>query len=228
MCGFVEMATTTTFEHWSPRPARDDGHGRADGGSGGARLRIRDSDGSSYMASNKSLRRSVFREEGLDDLNTSVHIIREGESAPDIGPPSPHIHSSTKASKAGGVSSKLGTVSGPGLGGTKAANSSTPGPAFTTLPRAALMIMLIAMVVPGFRYGSDSNGNTVSMPGVEADVIRSAEMVDNGALIEGRAESPTDTCTRWAHQVANVNGTVYIYGGEAKQMAGQSTDTWSM
>lgn len=133
----------------------------------------------------------MFKEEGLDDLNTSVHIIREGESAPDLGPEI--VHRGTIAPKDGGLS-KLGTKSIPGL---KPANSSAPPSAFSTLPRAALIVFLIAMVLPGFRYGSDGDG---TMAGAEADVIRGAPMVENGSMIEGRDTSPTDTCTRWAHQ----------------------------
>ncbi|KAI9769545.1 MAG: hypothetical protein M1840_004023 [Geoglossum simile] len=42
-----------------------------------------------------------------------------------------------------------------------------------------------------------------------------------------RGNSLTDTCTRWSHQSALVNGILYIYGGQSKREAKQSTDTWN-
>ena len=55
-------------------------------------------------------------------------------------------------------------------------------------------------------------------PIIETEVIRSIEKRDN---------SPTDVCTRWAHQTALVNGTLYIYGGEATTSPGQTSNTWN-
>lgn len=49
---------------------------------------------------------------------------------------------------------------------------------------------------------------------------------DAGPLMR-RETSPTDICTRWAHQAANVNGTLFIYGGEAKREEGQEENTWN-
>lgn len=163
----------------------------------------------------------MFREEGLDDLNTSVHIIREGEKAllPGMGiedsrnrkreseqevAGEKNANGKRSASKpvGGGLFSKLGKATGPGPGATPRpampVSTTAPPPAFSTLPRAALIILLVAMVVPGFRYGSDSD--KIMMAGADADIIRSAEMVENGSLIEGRQTSPTAVCTRWAHQ----------------------------
>ncbi|CAK3910703.1 1,3-beta-glucanosyltransferase gel3 [Lecanosticta acicola] len=42
-----------------------------------------------------------------------------------------------------------------------------------------------------------------------------------------RADSPTDLCFRWAQQSAIVNGTLYLYGGEATTQPSQSQDTWN-
>lgn len=76
--------------------------------------------------------------------------------------------------------------------------SSAPPSSFSTLPRAALLAFLVAVVVPGFRYTSGKEHINIS--GADAGVIRNSELVDNGSTIEGRANSPTDICTRWAHQ----------------------------
>lgn len=42
-----------------------------------------------------------------------------------------------------------------------------------------------------------------------------------------RGDSPTDVCSRWSHQSAIVNGTLYIYGGRSTQHEGQADNTWN-
>ena len=79
---------------------------------------------------------------------------------------------------------------------TSNTSANAPPVSFTSLPRVALLIMLIAVVVPAFRYGDDSG----FAGGADADVIRTAEFVENGSAIEGRQSSPTAVCTRWAQQ----------------------------
>lgn len=46
-------------------------------------------------------------------------------------------------------------------------------------------------------------------------------------MLVRRDNSPTDICTRWSHQTALVNGTLYIYGGEATTSPGQTENTWN-
>ena len=64
--------------------------------------------------------------------------------------------------------------------------------------------------------------------GVEGGVIRNSrkDVIPEADLVK-RANSPTDVCTRWSHQSAIVNGTIYVYGGRSTQQAGQTTDTWN-
>lgn len=65
--------------------------------------------------------------------------------------------------------------------------------------------------------------------GAEGGIIRAPET--DGILVEAamakRANSPTDVCTRWAHQSALVNGTLYVYGGQATQQPQQLNNTWN-
>lgn len=65
--------------------------------------------------------------------------------------------------------------------------------------------------------------------GVRGGVIR-APKVDS-ILVEAdlakRENSPTDVCTRFSHQSALVNGTIYVYGGQATRRPGQKNDTWN-
>ncbi len=152
-------------------------------------------------------RRSVFREEGLDDLNTSVHIHQEGEksllhdlrieNAKRLDTHSEEVLSTSvdkdRPPTPGGLFSKLGRGSRMSM----TATSNAPPSSISSLPRAALLIMLIAVVVPAFRYSGEDK---IIVSGAEADLIRTAELVDNGSAIEGRQTSPTAVCTRWAHQ----------------------------
>lgn len=157
-------------------------------------------------------RRSIFREEGLDDMNTSIHPshpasklhkqISADEEAKDAkisleSKESILKKEDTKDSQVGGDAawfSKL--MKGPRPQIRTA--SSAPPSSFSTIPRVALLAFLVAVVVPGFRYTSGKDHINIS--GADAGVIRNSELVDNGSTIEGRANSPTDICTRWAHQ----------------------------
>lgn len=59
---------------------------------------------------------------------------------------------------------------------------------------------------------------------VEARLIRKHSSESN---IVRRDDSPTDVCSRWSHQSAVVNGTLYIYGGRSTQQEGQNSNTWN-
>ena len=80
------------------------------------------------------------------------------------------------------------------------------------LQRFAVIAMLIAVIVPAFTYRSRSS--SAPAIGAEAGLVR-------------REKSPTNICKRWAHQAAEVNGTLYLYGGEAKMEKDQTDNTWN-
>ncbi|MCJ1323081.1 hypothetical protein MMC15_008432 [Xylographa vitiligo] len=64
--------------------------------------------------------------------------------------------------------------------------------------------------------------------GVEGGVIRAPrDDMLVAADLNKRQNSPTQVCTRWAHQSALVNGTLYIYGGQATQQPQQANNTWN-
>ena len=209
----------------------------------------------SQVSKIKPHRTSVFKEEGLDDLSRTVHAVPdESQKALPVFTAEAVKRKRTKfedeeeeeeegreedredSKKAGQPwYSKLGKGSRPVI---KSSAAAPPG-SFSSIPRVALIVCLIAVVVPGFRYGGEDK---VIIGGADAGVIRESELVDNASSIEGRQDSPTAVCTRWSHQstfwmfmyckanamiVANVNGTVYIYGGQATTQSGQSANTWS-
>ena len=180
--------------------------------------RLRESERSSSAkppSKMKPQRRSIFREEGLDDLTRTVHHTKEVELrvTNDDMDDSKYRNvtfegilrdqqqegndsSETSPKKQGNQAwlSKITKGTRPQL---KSSASAPPG-ALSTLSRSALIVFLIALVVPGFRYSTGSE--KVNIPGADAGVIRTAELVENGSAIEGRQNSPTSTCTRWAHQ----------------------------
>lgn len=128
--------------------------------------------------------------------------------------------------------------------------SSAPPPSLSTLSRVSTIALLIAVLLPGF--SSYYKGReTVSPVVADAGVIRETPRTSGPVLesiVERREESPTRVCRRWAHQgespndiwvleenggmltygkAAQLNGTLYIYGGQAKTTEDQTTDTWS-
>ena len=120
----------------------------------------------------------------------------------------------------------------------KAVPSATPS-TVSAMSRFTMMALIIAVALPGFSY---YNGH-----GVAAGLIRRPSG-RYGPILETRADSPTQVCTRWSHQgkksfsyvrsskfcrlltwlvAAMLNGTLYIYGGQAKTSSDQVNNTWS-
>ena len=91
-----------------------------------------------------------------------------------------------------------------------------------TLPRVAMIAFLLATVIPGLL---PKGPHGVPADGANAGVVK-ARGGDGGGVWK-REDSKTDTCTRWSHQAAVLNGTLYIYGGQSKEKAGQDENTWS-
>lgn len=195
--------------------------------------RQRDSDRRRAIISTNSITRepqakriSVFKELGLDDLNTSVHRSRDGKShlehahlehkakggardtsddpldsnAPPRGDKiQERENGHQKSSSRSSASSSWYNkiVKGrPPIVTTKSA----PSTSMTTMPRVALIAFVCALVVPGFHYVGERGEEKVNIAGAEAGVIREMgnEMVAKG--VHERQNSPADYCTRWAHQ----------------------------
>jgi hypothetical protein len=149
----------------------------------------------------KPQRKSVFKEEGLDDMNRQPHghsktpSIAETSESKQPKVTFEHILKDLEHRDRGNEETKKSLLSKfkssrPTI---KTATSAPPG-LFPTIPRAALIVLLICVIVPGFRYSGGGIG------GADADVIRASELVENGSVIEGRQNSPTSICTRWSHQ----------------------------
>ncbi|KAF7538370.1 hypothetical protein G7054_g3003 [Neopestalotiopsis clavispora] len=101
------------------------------------------------------------------------------------------------------------------------AGSSAPPPSTSSLHRLTTIALLIAVILPTISY--THGRQKIDNSGVDAGVIPHPPAI----VLEDRADSPVDVCLRWAQQSAILNGTVYIYGGEAKSTGDQETDTWN-
>lgn len=166
----------------------------------------------------KRPRRSVFREVGLEDDNianvTGLSAARQHAEEHEDGKRSAREPVAKKSWLSRGSRPAIKT------------SASAPPMSFSSLPRVAMLAFLIAVVVPGLRYRGSNDG---PLDGVAARAtgVKDAEMVGNGMMLEGRADSPLNVCTRWSHQSAVVNGTLYLYGGRSKAKSGQTANTWS-
>lgn len=119
--------------------------------------------------------------------------------------------------------------------------ASAPPPGMSGMSRLTTIALLIAVVLPGFGY---YNGREkVAVSGADAGVIQERPK-GFGPVLDTRAPSPTKVCKRWSQQskfslrrarekmliwdvAALLNGTLYVYGGQAKTTADQKSDTWS-
>lgn len=96
--------------------------------------------------------------------------------------------------------------------------------------RFSATALILAILVP-LLHGVPWVGHaSVSPIGVTGGVIRRepnpvVEVQDTN--LAKRDNSPTDVCTRWSHQTAVVNGTLYIYGGQATTEPQQPDNFWS-
>jgi hypothetical protein len=178
--------------------------------------RLRECEQRSWTPSKiKPHRRSVFKEQGLDDLNRSVDPSHSHNATNNSTPPiktegapggnttfdeilgnDDENESSESRARRNNPAwfSKLVKGQIPAI---KSSATAPPG-SFSSVSRIALIAFLIAVVIPGFRYSS--GGEKINISGADAGVIREGILVDNGSMLEGRADSPTDVCTRWAHQ----------------------------
>lgn len=150
----------------------------------------------------------MFREEGLDDLNTSVYHAPESTlNAVQDRRPEEHTKYGTVTFdkilkdipkpqsveiKKEGRSAWLPKMAKGSRPMIKSSASAPPG-SFPTLSRTALIVFLIALVVPGSQYLGKEKVNVV---GADATPTLLRESIG----MNKRENSNTDVCTRWAHQ----------------------------
>ena len=102
----------------------------------------------------------------------------------------------------------------------------------SSIPRCYFLTLLIAVFLPLLHNSPLVANAGVPVVGVEGSIIRAREAYQgpiDGLHVDiaKRDNSPTDACTRFSHQTAIVNGTIYVYGGQATQKTGQSSNKWN-
>ena len=93
------------------------------------------------------------------------------------------------------------------------------------MERAIAMFLLVALLPVVHSTPTFGHSSAFPLRGVHGGAVpvRAAE----GAALHRRQESATSWCFKWAQQSAIVNGTLYLYGGELKTEASQTSDTWN-
>ncbi|KAI9787053.1 MAG: hypothetical protein M1816_007724 [Peltula sp. TS41687] len=103
--------------------------------------------------------------------------------------------------------------------------------ALPTLTHVVMLAVLFVLILPGVQLWIPMGDPSGPRNGAEAVVLRTRthDGLENeyGSRLEARDDSPTAACIRFSHQSAVVNGTLYIYGGQAKTSQDQKSDTWN-
>ena len=94
--------------------------------------------------------------------------------------------------------------------------------------RLSALGLILAICVPLLQGAPWFGQASVPLNGVTGGVIRK----DYNPILDGQPGSlvrrdATDVCERFSHQSALVNGTLYIYGGQATTSIGQIENTWN-
>ena len=118
-------------------------------------------------------------------------------------------------------------------------STTLPGPqnswtdSWRTFRSSRLMMLALTLVVAmPLLFETPWLGNAgLGITGVTAGVIRRSgpqekEFVD-GKLLLPRQNTDTNVCQRWSQQSALVNGTIYLYGGQATTDPSQTSNTWN-
>ncbi|KAF7187095.1 Kelch repeat-containing protein [Pseudocercospora fuligena] len=195
------------------------------------------------MASSSTRRKSLFREH-LDDehSSSSTPVTRQTASAEGKvrSRPTPSVRFRSSADVR--VVERYDVISGPGLtsgdsskhtkndstiSSTVSIHSRSPLPARnnSTMYRLGAAIALLLAVVPLLQSTSFFGHATILQP-VSGSAIPNTH-ADSSLSLQRRADSPTDVCFRWAQQSAIVNGTLYLYGGQATTEPGQTENAWN-
>jgi hypothetical protein len=91
------------------------------------------------------------------------------------------------------------------------------------LLKLGAVALIVAATLPFIQQPVPTESNAAPIIGVDSRAVPHEREI----VLETRADSPTDVCTRWSHQSAVINGTLYVYGGQATTEPGQTQNKWS-
>jgi hypothetical protein len=177
---------------------------------------------------NKPRRSSKFREVGLEyefadppaleDQTTRRPAVRFDSK--------PKVHLIERERQDSATTTPGGEPSGPLQQSTGEGNLSSLSRNSSLMFRFATVVLVVASLLPFLRLGSTS---AIPLQGVEGGPIPFHAGRDDGdvTLLSRQDDTSTDVCFRWAQQSALVNGTLYLYGGQASTEQGQDQNTWN-
>lgn len=189
----------------------------------------------------RARRRSAFQETGLESANGSVG--REG-----VKTTRPSAATSTRRERPQSVrfrsKDEVYTFarhedeeepSEERLARLMNANARPLGPTHSPLPdgshsimyRFGAFLLLLAGVFPLLQNLGLLSHGPIGIQGVRGGPIPEDARAQASHELEKRQNSPTDVCFRWAQQSAIVNGTLYLYGGQASEESDQTQNTWN-
>ena len=165
-------------------------------------------------------RRSVFTEVGLNDIDDVGIKPKVQDSRPGL-----HVRFGSKVQVHGPADET------PFEEGEEEESSSAiiqnPPPQLSrsmTYVRLTFFAFLLAFLIPAVQTWTVLKPSASPIGATAGPLPRVRE--SNAKLIR-RTDTDTDICTRWSQQSALVNGTLYVYGGQATTQAGQVGNTWS-
>lgn len=106
-------------------------------------------------------------------------------------------------------------------------HSPLPDGSRSTMYRVCALLLLLAGVFPLLQNLGLLSHGSLGIRGVSGGPIPDETRSRSTPVLERRQDSPTDICFRWAQQSALVNGTLYLYGGQASTEEGQTQNTWN-
>lgn len=186
---------------------------------------------------NKQRRSSKFREIGLEYEVPGPEVLEQTaarrpavrfDSKPDI-----HLFEREPYDSGNATTTTKDNQPGPSRQSPVAAVPTTQGKPSLVLRNAPLMfrfatvVLAFALLAPFLRGSSLGSASVLPVQGVEGNPIPRDVNSDEGIILSRQDDSSTEVCFRWAQQSAMVNGTLYLYGGQASTEQGQTQDTWN-
>ncbi|OQN99803.1 hypothetical protein B0A48_14573 [Cryoendolithus antarcticus] len=165
-------------------------------------------------------RRSIFRETGLlDDVATEVAAATVQNSSKRDRPATVRFRSKDEVR----VIERYPESAHTG----QRVHSTSPLSSTALMYRLGGLAFILALAFPMLQSTGFLGQSALPVQPVDAGVIPVTARSHAGVDLSRRDDSPTDVCFRWAQQSAVVNGTLYLYGGQASTSEGQTENTWN-
>lgn len=173
----------------------------------------------------KQPRKSVFKEEGLNEIEQKGKVASSGHLRPRL---SVRFRSKVEVLETADEElSEQEDWSNRDLARTRIQARTTS--SMSTMPRLFLLAFVLAIILPTLNNFPNLKGSPGPI-GAKAGPIDPLPLPKRD-VIDGngkRQSASSDYCKRWSQQSALVNGTLYLYGGRTTTDANQKNYTWSM